>query len=178
MGRPVERSEFEYEICFKCHAEQVARPSLTTIARQINQTNTRLEFQVANPSFHPVIGPRNNRDVVSLKAPWRVAAMVRCTDCHNSDASSARLGGGQAGPHGSIYAPLLIDNYTTHDNTSEVSPGPTPCAIVAMTGPASWATGASRTTTGTSPAVAYRARHAMTPTASAVPRVTARTTVI
>ena len=119
MGRPIAKSEFEYEICFKCHGDQAVRMPLTTIPRQINQTNTRLEFQTANPSFHPVVGPRNNRDVVSLKAPWRVGSMVRCTDCHNSDASSARLGGGQAGPHGSIYSPLLIDNYTTHDNTSE-----------------------------------------------------------
>jgi hypothetical protein len=90
------------------------------------QTNTRLEFQTSNPSFHPVVGPRNNNDVVSLKPPWRVGSQMRCTDCHNSDEAGrnptvggALLGSGSRGPHGSIYSPILIDNYTTADFTLE-----------------------------------------------------------
>lgn len=118
-GRPVERSTFEYEICFKCHADTVTRPRRADIPRQVTQTNARLEFQPTNPSFHPVIGPRQNSDVVSLLPPWRVGSVMRCTDCHNSDEASGGIGAGPSGPHGSIYEPLLIDNYATHDFTPE-----------------------------------------------------------
>jgi predicted CXXCH cytochrome family protein len=119
FGRPIEYARQEYEVCFKCHAESLSRPRRTTINREVYQTNTRIEFQPTNPSFHPVTGPRNNRDVVSLRPPWRVGSVMRCTDCHNSEASSASIGGGQAGPHGSIYEPLLVENYSTHDFTTE-----------------------------------------------------------
>jgi hypothetical protein len=118
-GRPVDEARFEYEVCFKCHADSGNRPREPEIIRQIIQTNTRLEFQTSNPSFHPVIGPRNNRDVVSLIPPLRVGSIVRCTDCHNSDSQSQGTLLGPAGPHGSIYEPLLIDNYSTDDFTIE-----------------------------------------------------------
>ncbi len=117
-GRPIERSRFEYEICFKCHADNIARERIPSITRQVNETNTRREFQPTNPSFHPVIGPRQNSDVVSLLLPWRPGAIMRCTDCHNSD-EAASASGQPRGPHGSIYEPLLIANYSTRDFTSE-----------------------------------------------------------
>jgi hypothetical protein len=83
------------------------------------QSNTRLEFQTRNPSYHPVLGPRNNREVVSLIPPYRVGTVIKCTSCHNSDlASSGRLGRPR-GPHGSIYEPLLIENYETDDFVTE-----------------------------------------------------------
>ena len=118
-GRPIRRSRFEYEVCFKCHGDNIARSAVRAIARQITQTNTRLEFQPGNPSFHPVIAPRRNPDVVSLLSPWRTGSVMRCTDCHNSDAAGS--GGALAvrGPHGSIYDPILIDNYETNDFTAE-----------------------------------------------------------
>jgi predicted CXXCH cytochrome family protein len=118
-GVRVENSRFEYEICFKCHADAVARPRAGDIPRQVNQTNTRLQLQTINPSFHPVIGPRNNPDVVSLVPPWRVGSTMRCTDCHNSDQADNSLTA--RGPHSSIYVPLLIANYTTRDFTPESS---------------------------------------------------------
>ena len=118
-GRPIDHARFEYEICFKCHADAATRPRQGDIIRQITQTNTRLEFQEGNPSFHPIIGPRGNEDVVSLIPPLRVNSIIGCTDCHNSDSSSTPGSDGAPGPHGSIYEPLLIDNYTTQDFTSE-----------------------------------------------------------
>jgi len=134
VGRKVERAHFEYEICFKCHADELTRPRVGYIIRQVIQTNTRLEFQTSNPSYHPIIGPRNNPDVVSLKSPWRVGSMIRCTNCHNSDEAGrdpviggVTLGSGARGPHGSIYAPLLIDNYTTSDFTLESPRSYAPC---------------------------------------------------
>ena len=116
-GNPVSTATFEYEICFKCHGDNIARPDRSDIVRQAFQTNTRLEFQPNNPSFHPVVGPRGNSEVVSLISPLRVGSVIRCTDCHSSD-SADRIGG-VSGPHGSIYEPLLRDRYVTDDFTPE-----------------------------------------------------------
>jgi hypothetical protein len=117
-GLPVERSVFEYEICFKCHSEGILRlrPPST---RQIEQSNTRLEFQLTNPSFHPVAGPRRNPDVVSLIAPLRPGSVISCVDRHNSDNARSEGGSGANGPHGSQYEPILVRNYDTADFTTE-----------------------------------------------------------
>ncbi len=123
-GRETDEARFLYEICFKCHGDSISRPRRRgglnpTIARQITQTNTRLEFRPSNPSFHPVAGPRRNRDVVSLIPPLRTGSIITCTDCHNSDSARAAGGSGPNGPHGSIYEPLLVRNYDTEDFTAE-----------------------------------------------------------
>ena len=39
--------------------------------------------------------------------------MVKCTDCHASDSSTIR------GPHGSVFSPILVRNYSTADFTPE-----------------------------------------------------------
>lgn len=117
-GRPVKNATFLYEICFKCHADNESRPE-RNIRRQVQETNLRLDFDTANASFHPVVGPRRNSDVVSLMGPLRTGSMITCIDCHNSDEARSEGGGGPNGPHGSIYAPLLVANYTTADFTTE-----------------------------------------------------------
>ncbi len=117
-GRQIEESHFQYEICFKCHGDSLSRSRLRT-SRQVSQTNTRLEFQVSNPSFHPVAGPRRNNDVVSLIPPLRSGSVISCTDCHNSDNARSAGGTGANGVHGSLFEPLLVRNYETNDFTSE-----------------------------------------------------------
>ncbi len=117
-GRETDNADFTYEICFKCHGDSVARPRIT-ISRDVTQTNTRLEFQTSNPSFHPVAGPRRNSDVVSLLPPYRVGDVISCTDCHSSDNARSASGSGANGPHGSIFEPLLERNYETADFTAE-----------------------------------------------------------
>jgi len=117
-GRETDNAQFLYEICLRCHADGVSRPRLTT-SRQIAQTNTRLEFQLGNPSYHPVAGPRRNQDVVSLVPPLRVGSVITCIDCHNSDSARAFGGSGANGPHGSLHEPLLVRNYETTDFTVE-----------------------------------------------------------
>lgn len=117
-GREVAQATFAYEICFRCHADQAGR-TRSQIIRQSPESNTRLEFQLTNPSFHPVLGPRRNPDVVSLVAPFRSGVVIECTDCHNSD-NSPRVGGsGPDGPHGSRFSPLLAERYDTSDFTIE-----------------------------------------------------------
>ncbi len=117
-GQKIDDARFQYEVCFKCHADGFGgRVRSSEVPREVSQLNTRLEFQPNNPSFHPIITPRNNLEVVSLKSPWRVGSMVKCTDCHNNnDAASPAA---PQGPHASIYEPLLIDNYNTNDFVTE-----------------------------------------------------------
>ncbi|MFI4979261.1 MAG: cytochrome c3 family protein [Nevskiales bacterium] len=55
-GAEVKPATAEQQICFRCHADSGGQPAART-ARQIVQTNTRLEFATTNPSFHPVNGP-------------------------------------------------------------------------------------------------------------------------
>lgn len=115
-GLPVVASRFEYEVCFKCHAD-ADNIRVAEIPRQVMQNNTRLEFQPVNPSYHPVIAPRNNNEVVSLLAPWRVGSIMKCTSCHNADDAENPFA--VQGPHGSIYEPILIANYDTDDFVTE-----------------------------------------------------------
>ena len=111
-------SNFQYEICFKCHADNNVK-TFVPITRLNAQINTRLEFDLANPSYHPVEGVGNNPNVPSLIPPLSETSVIYCTDCHSSDMSAASGGPGPDGPHGSIYSPLLEQNYTTLDNTEE-----------------------------------------------------------
>jgi predicted CXXCH cytochrome family protein len=114
-GSMTANAQFEYEVCFKCHADNPERPT-SSITRQITQTNTRLEFEPSAPSFHPVIAPGANPNVPSLIPPMTVATLIYCTDCHNSDSTSSAKG-----PHGSVYRPLLAARYETADFTKENS---------------------------------------------------------
>ncbi len=111
-GAYIETAQFEYEVCYKCHADNPNRVR-SPITRQITQTNTRLEFDLGGPSFHPVQGGGVNPNVPSLLQPWTVASIVYCTDCHSSDPT------GTQGPHGSIYRFLLSERYETTDFTQE-----------------------------------------------------------
>jgi predicted CXXCH cytochrome family protein len=117
-GQEIDNATHTYQICLKCHGDNIARPR-TEVDRQIIQTNTRLEFQTYNPSFHPIGGPRRNPDVVSLIPPLRVGSVITCTDCHNSADARAFGGTGPNGPHGSRYEPLLVREYQTDDFTTE-----------------------------------------------------------
>ncbi len=101
----VDRVQYEYEICFRCHADSPNKPASPT-SRVIEQSNTRLEFSPGNPSFHPIAGPGINPNVPSLISPLTVSSMIYCTDCHASDGV-----GSPAGPHGSIYPQILKYNY-------------------------------------------------------------------
>ena len=119
-GLPVAQVSFEYELCFKCHADNNFL-SRSKIARRAPQINTRLEFDVSNPSFHPVQARGRNADGPSLIPPLDVNSVIYCTDCHNSDDSPAAGGVGPNGPHGSNNEFLLARRYSTEDFTPESS---------------------------------------------------------
>jgi predicted CXXCH cytochrome family protein len=117
-GAKVAIAQNEFEVCFKCHSDQssITEP---TVARQILQMNTRLEFALNAVSSHPVIGAGKNPDVPSLRSPWTTASVLYCSDCHNSDTGSKAGGSGPNGVHGSANEPLLIARYETDDFTAE-----------------------------------------------------------
>ncbi len=112
-GSPVVIIRYQYELCFRCHGDSPVKPASST-TRQIEQNNVRLEFDPANPSYHPLEAPGKNSDVPSLISPYSEASVIYCTDCHSSDGTNS-----PAGPHGSIYAHILKYNYATTDNTPE-----------------------------------------------------------
>jgi predicted CXXCH cytochrome family protein len=114
----------EYEICFKCHASSNAQTIAPPIPRVAKSLDTRQAFQTINPSYHPVIGQGpSNLDVPSIPSTYTPAlttlSMIYCTDCHDSDDSRSIGGSGPRGAHGSIYSPLIRQQYQTMDNTVE-----------------------------------------------------------
>jgi len=117
-GAPITEAAFEYEVCYKCHADTNVA-SASCISRQLTQINTRLEFAPSAVSFHPVASPGRNPDVPSLRPPWTEASLVYCSDCHGSDASMKAGGSGSDGVHGSFFEPLLVARYETADFTPE-----------------------------------------------------------
>ncbi|MDH3875348.1 MAG: cytochrome c3 family protein, partial [Desulfobacteraceae bacterium] len=114
-GQQVSMSQNLYEICYKCHADNNVMRRFP-ITRQIDQLNTRMEFDLGNPSYHPVVAPGMNPDVPSLLSTISVNSIISCTDCHNTDNPA-----GPKGPHGSNYEFLLARNYDTADYTMENS---------------------------------------------------------
>jgi predicted CXXCH cytochrome family protein len=105
-GTEVKPAVAEYQICLRCHADSPNKPA-PRVARQIAQTNTRLEFATNNPSFHPIAGPGRSANVPSLIAPWTVTSIMKCGDCHNNNAGPGAGGTGPKGPHGSTNVGLL-----------------------------------------------------------------------
>lgn len=114
-GGILREATYEYEVCFKCHADNT--PGLDYVSRVVPGTNTRLAFAVENASYHPVVGPGRNLDIPSIPssfAPAMTASQqIYCTACHADDE------GGSRGPHGSRYRPILRERYDTADNTPE-----------------------------------------------------------
>jgi len=122
-------SEFEYEVCFKCHglpgrgACDNGRCSTADNYQMIRQDaiyNIRDKFDTGNPSlisYHPVYAndPSNNSEVPSLRRgiPLNtVSSQIYCGDCHSSNDSPAAGGAGPSGPHGSQYEGLLAMRYS------------------------------------------------------------------
>lgn len=120
-GIAVNPARNEYEICFKCHSD--TNSGVSYIPRVIDETNTRIEFSLNNPSYHPVEGIGKNLDVPSIPSPLEptltASSIIYCTECHDSD-TSVRIGGmGARGPHGSVFNPILRERYETGDMTLE-----------------------------------------------------------
>jgi predicted CXXCH cytochrome family protein len=114
-GLEIRTATYEYEVCFKCHSD--ATPDLAAVVRVVSTTNTRLEFDPGNPSYHPVVEMGKSLNVPSipssLEPGLRSSDVIYCTSCHADDE------GGSRGPHGSSFAPILRARYDTADGTPE-----------------------------------------------------------
>jgi len=106
-----------YEVCFRCHGDSLDRGE-ALIPRLFAQTNTRLEFEPTNASYHPVVAPGKNPDVPSLINPLNENSMIYCTDCHNNDQGPGTGGSGPRGPHGSVYRPILERSQVLTDGSN------------------------------------------------------------
>ena len=113
VGNTIIDVQYEYELCYKCHAESANLPG--------DSTNKHAEFKITNPSFHPVEGEGARSFVISLREPYTARAdkpgdvsIITCSSCHGSE--DAR---GPRGPHGSTYEGLLVENYEQRDGFPE-----------------------------------------------------------
>ena len=115
-GAAVSPASFEYEVCYKCHGLSAA--STTSLQRQDNPRNARLQFDPVNPSFHPVAAVGKNAGIQNLVTGYTASSRIGCISCHNNDAWTAG-GSNPAGSHGSMYSPLLASNYRTENSVTE-----------------------------------------------------------
>ncbi|MCK4890046.1 MAG: hypothetical protein KAS97_08945, partial [Candidatus Aminicenantes bacterium] len=89
-GIIVNNSQFEYEVCLKCHGQD--RYNDPKVNRQDQNQNLNFAFDQSNKSYHPVVNQGASRNVPSLKIKWNESSRLYCTDCHNSN--NARRNGG------------------------------------------------------------------------------------
>lgn len=112
-GTAVSAVTAEYQICFRCHGDSTSRTPAPNTPRVWVQTNTRLQFQTSNASYHPIAGPGKSSSVPSLILPWTTSSVMNCTDCHNNNAGPNAGGTGPNGPHGSTNQRLLERTYSS-----------------------------------------------------------------
>jgi predicted CXXCH cytochrome family protein len=105
-GTAVTSSQYEYQVCLKCHADNPATTPYTPRYRGVG--NMRLNFAPTNVSYHPVAAPGQNPSVTSLTGSYTSASKIYCSDCHGSDGA-----GSPAGPHGSNNLAILKFAYDT-----------------------------------------------------------------
>jgi hypothetical protein len=119
-GSGVAEVSFEYELCFRCHADSTVKGA-PRIMRQFVQTNTRLETSPTSLSYHPIAAAGRNPDVPSLISPYSISSIISCSDCHNNNQGPRAGGTGPDGPHGSIYTPLLERKLVLGDGSGDSS---------------------------------------------------------
>ena len=102
-----EEAKEEYELCYRCHSESANLP--------VDEKNKEDEFDLANPSYHPVEGRGRNTTVRSLRPPYDVSSRISCSDCHGNNDPF-----GPKGPHGSDYEFILKKQYVM----TEAAEGP------------------------------------------------------
>jgi predicted CXXCH cytochrome family protein len=112
-GALLEAVANEYEVCFKCHGPfSMTQP---VVNRQIPQNDTILQFDLGNPSYHPVEGFGRSLNVPSLFPPMTSTTIIDCGDCHANQNGPGAGGNGAAGPHGSIHPHILEREYNIID---------------------------------------------------------------
>ncbi len=120
-------STTQYPVCLRCHGDSfntvIGAGYPSTLPSGATPSNKRTEFQTTNSAFHPVGGPGRNTST-NLNAQLTpnslsTNAVIKCTDCHNSNAYEGTSGRAPStgspstpvGPHGSTYGSIRRANY-------------------------------------------------------------------
>lgn len=143
---------YEYQICFKCHADGANKPHTRTYStygptpfratyvtgQDQTNYNIRLQFEstVAPVARHPVTRPsagtispsvrtymRNLNNTDNTNRPMGAGRYIYCSDCHSSNQARGFGGTAPNGPHGSTNAHLLERNYAVNTLAAGQSAG-------------------------------------------------------
>jgi len=126
--KPVTR---EYQLCFKCHSGAATLTSNTGLEPSQYALDKAVEFNPANPSFHPVEAAGTNgtdkmKASLAGQSPYKlwnfnIGSTVRCLNCHASGATpepgtdttapQPPTAGGDLAPHTSSNRGILLRNY-------------------------------------------------------------------
>ncbi len=112
----------EYQLCFKCHSGYTQLPANVPGKPSTDETDTAVEFNPNNPSFHPVEAAGTNQsaamqaslDGTSPYKLWNfsVGGTVRCLNCHTSSQTPDTADpGSDLTPHTSVNRGILIRGY-------------------------------------------------------------------
>ncbi|HEX4935516.1 MAG TPA: cytochrome c3 family protein, partial [Gemmatimonadaceae bacterium] len=122
----------QYAVCLRCHGDTYTSALPPVLASGLSASNKRAEFQPSNSSYHPVgaVGRNLSSNLNAQLTPFglQTTSMIRCTDCHNSNAYGSSGGkvvpaaGAPSGPHGSTNRSLLRANYRSTLNLSSYNP--------------------------------------------------------
>ena len=107
-GQYTESSMNEYEICMKCHSQDVAF--------DMTRTDLTKQFSLSAISQHPVTQVSKSRTSKSLIDKVSSGPLMKCSDCHTNDDPN-----GPRGPHGSNHKYMLSGNYDTDKYGEESS---------------------------------------------------------
>ncbi|OGQ80526.1 MAG: hypothetical protein A3F90_16690 [Deltaproteobacteria bacterium RIFCSPLOWO2_12_FULL_60_19] len=116
----------QYPICLRCHGDTYSTViGVGTLPSGATPSNKKIEFQTANSAFHPIGGPGRNRsaNLNDQLTPngLNTNSVIKCTDCHNSEAYESTSGRAPSygsvstavGPHGSSYGSIRRARYET-----------------------------------------------------------------
>jgi predicted CXXCH cytochrome family protein len=126
----------EYQICFKCHSGFTTLTSNADVSANPSKyaLDKAVEFNPANPSFHPVEAQGTNQTAkmtasLAGTSPYKLwnfetTSTIRCLNCHASSATpggtpplpaigdpSLPLPGSALAPHTSVNRGILLRNY-------------------------------------------------------------------
>ncbi len=111
----------EYQLCFKCHSGFTTLPSNTGFPASRFYLDKGVEFNPANPSYHPIEGPGKNTSTAmaaSLSGPsiyrkftFTVNSVIRCSNCHVNSTKSPLSALGSLPVHASANSGLLRAPY-------------------------------------------------------------------